>query len=99
MDRGSLKTDYSAHPAPRGVPGVIDSIMVRPRSKGELVLPGEYSVENRPQYHVGVEAINRNAVVTRERQIGDRERYVVRVTVSNYNDSPAFAYLQVAQEN
>lgn len=75
---------------------VIDSIVIDPRSRGRLYLPGGYSTEDRPPLHrvVPLSADSENqGVYTEQRQVGNAERYTVTWDVWNYRDSPAFAEL------
>jgi hypothetical protein len=76
------------------VGGVLDNIVVHPRSRGRLYLSGEWSTDNRPPgYRVKVTstATDNQGVHTEQIQRGSAERYTVSYDVWNYRDSPTFA--------
>ena len=74
--------------------GVLDSIVIHPRSHGRLRMPGEYSTDSRPDGHqvkVTSTATDNQGVYTEERLLGGPERYLVTYDVWNHRDSPSFA--------
>jgi hypothetical protein len=75
---------------------VLDSIAIRPRSRGILYLPGEYSTSSRPPGHrvklVRTDPDN-TSVYTEQHQLGGPDHYVVNYDVWNHRDSPSFAQL------
>ena len=73
---------------------VLDSIMIYPRSRGTLHLPGEYGTASRPTAHeikvVTTDPDNQGVdIETIER--GSAEHYTVSYDIWNNQDSPAFA--------
>ena len=75
---------------------VVDAIAVRPRSRGQISLPGEWSADSRPPAHevkiTSTDPANQS-VDTEERLLGSPERYRVTYDVWNYRDSPSFAQI------
>lgn len=71
-------------------------LMIRARSSGQVSLDGEYSSDDRhPRYKVRVSATNPERVSTEEVLRGSSGHYIVEVEIQNYNDSPAFAWLEL----
>jgi hypothetical protein len=73
---------------------VLDAIMVYPRSRGILYLPGEYSTTSRPPAHkvdIGTGEPGNPGAYTQENQPGSPDHYVVNHDIRNHWDSPAFA--------
>jgi len=73
---------------------VLDSIMIYPRSRGTLHLPGEYGTASRPPAHeikvVTTDPDNQGVdIETIER--GSAEHYTVSYDIWNNQYSPAFA--------
>lgn len=68
-----------------------------PRRRGRLRLPGEYSQSHRPPAHgVRFRATNEDRTHADGQQIGTAERYHVVYDVTNTNDSPAFARIELS---
>lgn len=73
---------------------VIDSIMVYPRSSGTLHV-GEGSKEIPSQnFRIIISATVKDNVKCEKKLLGNADHYTAIVEVSNYNDSPAFVYLE-----
>jgi hypothetical protein len=68
---------------------VVDAIMISPRSKGTLYLPGEYSTDSRPPAHK-VEVVTGEpgspGVSTDENQLGGPDHYVVNCDIWNHHE-------------
>jgi hypothetical protein len=76
--------------------GVVDSILIHPRSHGRLHMPGEYSTDNRPpahRVHRTSTATDNQGVYYEQRLLGGPERYLVTYDVWNHRDSPSFAQI------
>jgi hypothetical protein len=75
---------------------VLDAIVIDPRSRGILYLPGEYSTENRPPGH-RVRLISTDpgnaSIYTEQNQLGGPDHYVVNYDVWNYRDSHTTAQI------
>ena len=73
---------------------VLDSIVINPRSRGILYMPGEYSTSSRAPAH-RVEKTSTDpdnqGVYHEQIQRGSAERYTVSYDVWNYRDSASFA--------
>ena len=70
-------------------------IMISPRSKGTLNA-GEYSKINLPpKINIVISATNKTSVKWECINTGSAEKYNLIYEVSNYNDSPAFAHLEI----
>ena len=75
---------------------VVDAIMIYPRSRGILCLPGDYSTDNRPpacKVEIATGEPGNPGVSTQENQLGAPDHYVVNHDIWNHRDSPAFARL------
>jgi hypothetical protein len=73
---------------------VLDAIMVYPRSRGILYLPGEYSTASQPparKVDIGTGDPGNPGVYTQQNQLGGPDHYVVNYDIWNHRDSPAFA--------
>jgi hypothetical protein len=73
---------------------VLDAIMIYPRSRGTLYLPGEYSTDSKPPAHkvnIGTGDPGNPGVYTQENQLGGPDHYMVNYDIWNHRDSPAFA--------
>ena len=78
----------------------LDSIVIHPRSRGNLHMPGEFSAEAKhPRYKVTVLATNNDGVQWEEKLMGSRDHYVVVIEVRNFNDSPAVVHLEAISES
>lgn len=69
---------------------VLDAIVIDPRSRGILSVPGEYSTDSRPPGHrVKITSTDpdNGSVYTDQNQLGRPDHYVVNYDVWNHRDS------------
>lgn len=74
----------------------LDAIMIYPRSRGILHLPGEYSTDNWPpayKVEVATGEPGNPGVYTEQNQPGGPDHYTINHHIWNHRDSPAFARL------
>jgi hypothetical protein len=77
---------------------VLDAIVIDPRSRGILYLPGEYSTDNRPARHqVKLDSTDpdNGSVYTDQNQLGGPDHYVVNYDVWNHRDSQIVARIML----
>lgn len=75
---------------------VADAIAVRPRSRGQVSMPGEWNTDSRPTAHeVKITSTDpgNEGVDTEERLLGSPERYRITYDIWNHRDSPSFAQI------
>ena len=78
---------------------VYDSIMVYPRSRGLLSMPGKGQIRSYQEHRVEVTSSDphNQGVYTEEQRVGDSLGYKVNCSVWNYRDTPAYAKIIVVE--
>jgi hypothetical protein len=80
---------------------ILDAIVIHPRSRGILSMPGEHSTDSRPPGHrIKIVSTDRDnaGVYTGQHQLGGPDHYVVNYDVWNHRDSPTFAQIVLTDQ-
>lgn len=99
MKKARLNFGAQQHPSLEPE-NTIDSIMIFPRSSGELNA-GEYSKTSPPKVQLRITSahVNNQGVEYETKMLGNEERYHLIYKINNYNDSPAFAWILKQKSN
>ena len=89
-----LPPGYQKHPAPEGIK-TLDSIKISARHSG-ILHAGQYTDKKPPpNIKVNINATSKTSVEYEEVKVGNEKRYALIYRINNYNDSLAFADLEV----